>query len=335
MKVVITGAAGFLGQKLVARIAADGALPVPGGGTEAVDELVLFDVVAPDTPPGASMSVRAHTGDIGSADDLAPVFEGGADVVYHLAAVVSAAAEEDFELGMRVNFEGTRAVLEACRHRCPRAPRLVFTSSVAVFGGELPEVIRDDSALTPQSSYGAQKAMGELLVNDYSRRGFVDGRAVRLPTIVIRPGRPNKAASTFASSIIREPLQGEEAILPVPESTPLFVLSPRRVVDALCHAAGVPAAAFGGSRSVMLPGITVTVTEMIDALRETGGEAAVSRIRAEPDAGIQAIVGSWPARFDTAKAERLGFRADADMASIMQAFIEDDLLPEARERLGR
>ncbi len=331
MRVIITGAAGFIGQKLARVIARSGQLP--SSGNPRMDELVLFDIDAAAVPDDTVPTVHVRTGDIADPVALDDLFGGGVDLVYHLAAVVSAAAEADFELGMRVNFEGTRAVLEACRRHGEEPSRLIFASSVAVFGGEVPEVIRDDTALTPQSSYGIQKAMGELLVNDYSRRGFVDGRVLRLPTIVVRPGRPNLAASTFASSIIREPLQGEEALLPVPDTTPLFVLSPRRVIDSLVHAAGIPAAEFGSSRSVMLPGITVTVAEMIEALRAVGGDAAVARIRRRPDARIAAIVGGWPARFETRKAERLGFRPDADIHAILKAFIEDELPPGALDRL--
>lgn len=324
MKVVITGAAGFLGQKLVARLCETGRLPTPEGeGT--VSELVLFDVSEPAAPANAPFPVRCQGGDIADPAALQALLDGGADAIYHLAAVVSSAAEADFELGLKVNLEGTRTLLEACR-RLPAPPRLLFASSVAVYGGELPEVVRDDTALTPQSSYGTQKAICELLINDYSRRGFVDGRVLRLPTIVVRPGRPNQAASSFASSIIREPLQGEAAVLPVPDGLALFVLSPRRVVQALFHAAAVPAEAFGGSRSVMLPGVTVTVAEMLEALRRAGGDDAVARIRREPDPRVEAIVGSWPARFKTTKAERLGFVADTDMDAIVQAFIEDDRL---------
>lgn len=324
MRVVITGAAGFLGQKLVARLCEHGRLPGPDGEAS-VSELALFDVSEPPAPADAPFAVHCQGGDIADPAALDALLAGGADVVYHLAAVVSSAAEADFELGIRVNLEGTRALLEACR-RLPVPPRFLFASSVAVYGGELPAVVRDDSALTPQSSYGTQKAVCELLINDYSRRGFIDGRVLRLPTIVVRPGRPNQAASSFASSIIREPLQGEDAVLPVPDDLALFVLSPRRVVQALVHAAGVPGEAFGGSRSVMLPGITVTVADMLAALRRAGGDAAVARVRREPDPRVEAIVGSWPARFDTAKGERLGFAADADMDAIVAAFIEDDRL---------
>ncbi|MQM38615.1 D-erythronate dehydrogenase [wastewater metagenome] len=320
MRVVITGAAGFLGRKLTSALLAGGELTELG----AVETLVLFDAVAPDAPASADIDVVSETGDITDSARLASVV-AGADVVFHLAAVVSSAAEEDFELGMRVNFDGTRALLEACRAHASAGVRFVFASSVAVFGGELPAVIRDDTAVTPQSSYGTEKAMAELLVNDYSRRGFVDGRVIRLPTIVVRPGRPNKAASSFASSIIREPLQQETALCPVPHDTRLFVLSPRRVIESLQHAAVIEAAWFGASRTVMLPGITVSVSEMIDALGRAAGEAAVGRISDEPDPGVEAIVTSWPARFETTKGDRLGFQWDRDIDAIIEAFVEDDL----------
>jgi nucleoside-diphosphate-sugar epimerase len=244
--------------------------------------------------------------------------------VFHLAAIVSANAEEDFDLGVRVNLEGTRNVLEACR-ALPQPARLVFASSVAVYGGDMPEVLDDGTILTPQTSYGAQKAIGELLLNDYSRKGFVDGRALRLPTVVVRPGKPNKAASTFASSIIREPLAGEEAICPVARDAAMYVLSPRRVVAALIRAFELPPAAFGMTRMLTLPGITVSIGEMVDALAAVAGERVARRVRWEPDPVIQKIVAGWPAAFDARRARAMGFEADPDFASIIRAHIEDEL----------
>lgn len=322
MRIAITGAAGFIGQKLVQRFIDTPVVATPEG-EQTVTELRLFDVVDAPVPAATDLTVHTHVGDITNEADLRTLFAGGVDAVIHLAAVVSSAAEADLDLGLRVNLDGTRAVLEACR-AMPAPPLFLFASSVAVYGGELPGVVRDDTALTPQSSYGAQKVIGEQLINDFSRRGIIDGRVLRLPTIAVRPGKPNAAASSFASSIIREPLQGDEAALPVPEDLSVYLLSPRGVVRNLVHALSIPAERFGGSRSLMLPGITVTVAEMLAALERAGGATAQARVRAEPDPRIEAIVGSWPAAFDTAKADRLGFSADRDMDAIVAAFIEDD-----------
>ena len=325
MKVVMTGAAGFLGQKLIARILADPQLPSPQG-PRAVTQLCLFDVVEPPIPAVSSAkspAISTQVGDITRADDLTQLLGEQADVIVHLAAVVSSAAEADLDLGLRVNLDGTRTLLEVCRGLA-QPPMVVFASSVAVYGGALPAVVTDNTALTPQSSYGAQKVMGEQLINDFSRRGLIDGRVLRLPTIAVRPGRPNAAASSFASSIIREPLQGETAVLPVPETLALNLLSPRAVIANMIHALGIPGADFGDSRSVMLPGCCVAVSDMLAALERAGGPAARERVYAQPDAGIEAIVGGWPARFDTAKANALGFSADRDIDAIIAAFIEED-----------
>lgn len=329
MRIVVTGANGFIGRKLVRALLDQPSLSGADGAPVPLSDLRLFDVVPPEVPAGAAdgpVTVRCMAGDLSDPAALGAVMNGGVDVVFHLAAVVSAQAEEDFGLGMRVNFDATRALLDACRQSAPDgAARLVFTSSVAVFGGDLPEVVRDDTAPVPQSSYGVQKAMGELLVQDYARRGFVDGRTVRLPTIVVRPGPPNKAASTFASSIIREPLNGEDAVCPVPAETGLFVSSPRRIVANLIQAATLPAARFGRDRTVMLPGLSVTVAEMIKALRAEAGDGAVARIRFQDDPRVRAIVASWPARFETARATALGFQADASFAEVIRAFVEDEM----------
>jgi nucleoside-diphosphate-sugar epimerase len=237
---------------------------------------------------------------------------------------VSAAAEADFDLGMRINLHGTLAVLEACR-ALPRPPRLVFTSSIASFGGPLPAVVDETIPQTPQTSYGAQKAIGELLVHDYSRKNFVDGRAVRLPTIVVRPGKPNRAASSFASSIIREPLTDLEAVCPVSPETRVAILSPRQAVAAFVRAHDLPAAAFEHTRSLIVPGLSVQVSDMVAALQRAAGAQAVQHIRWQPDAEIQRIISSWPGAFTSPRALRLGFQADANMDAIVQAFIEDDL----------
>jgi nucleoside-diphosphate-sugar epimerase len=240
--------------------------------------------------------------------------------------VVSAGAEADFDLGYRVNLDGTRVVLDACR-ALPVPPRLVFSSSVAVFGGELPPVIEDTTPLTPQTSYGAQKAAGELFVADYARKGFVDGRSLRLPTIVVRPGKPNLAASTFASSIIREPLAGKEAVCPVKPETMMPLLSPRRVVEAFLKAHDLPAAAWGTNRTLMLPSLDVSVAEMAEALKRVAGAEAYNRIRWEIDPKIAKIVASWPGRLNSVRARKMGLEADASVDALIQAHIEDDLAP--------
>src|SRR5271154_3464788 len=246
MRIVTTGGCGFLGRRLALL------LLERGSSLGAIDELVLFDNAASALPLPDDKRVSVVTGDIADRDTVRTLIAPGTDAVFHLAAVVSGQAEADTDLGYRVNLDGTRAVLDACR-ALGTCPRLVFASSLAVYGGVLPPSVGDDTPLTPQSSYGTQKAIGELLVNDYSRKGFVDGRAVRLPTVVVRPGRPNRAASTFASSIIREPLAGREAVCPVSPDTVMALASPRRIVAGLLHAHDLPADAFAASRSLQLP----------------------------------------------------------------------------------
>src|SRR3954453_7986534 len=283
MRIVITGGCGFLGRRVAMRLLDRGTARGP------VEELVLFDNAPPALPLPDERRLRVRTGDIADRETVAALIASGTDAVFHLAAIVSGQAEADTDLGYRVNLDGTRAVLDACR-ALGTAPRLVFASSLAVYGGRLPPEVGDDTALTPQTSYGTQKAIGELLVNDYSRKGFVDGRALRLPTVVVRPGRPNRAASTFASSMIREPLAGQEAICPVSPDTVMALASPRRIVAGLVHALGIPGEAFGASRSLQLPGFSVSVGEMAAALRRAGGETAYARLRWQADPQIQAIV---------------------------------------------
>jgi nucleoside-diphosphate-sugar epimerase len=323
MRIVITGAAGFLGKKLARELLARGTLMDRRGTVQAIREITLLDVVEADGMPD-DPRLDTVAADISDAAAVRSVIGRRTDGVFHLAAIVSANAEEDFDLGYSVNLDGTRHVLEACR-ALPEPARLVFASSVAVYGGAMPEVLDDATILTPQTSYGAQKAAGELLLNDYSRKGFVDGRALRLPTIVVRPGRPNRAASTFASSIIREPLAGQQAICPVARDAAMYVLSPRRVIQALIHAFELPAADFGMTRMLTLPGITVSIGEMVDALEEVAGAEVARRIQWQPDPTIQKIVAGWPARFDARRARAMGFEPDADVAEIIRAHIEDEL----------
>ena len=314
MRVVITGGCGFLGSRLAAELLR----------RDDIDELVLFDNSPATLPLPEDKRLKPATGDIADRETLRAVITPGTGSVFHLAAVVSGQAEADTDLGYRVNLDGTRAVLDACR-AVGTCPRVIFASSLAVYGGELPPAVGDETPLTPQTSYGTQKAIGELLVNDYSRMGFVDGRAVRLPTVVVRPGRPNRAASTFASSMIREPLAGREALCPVSPDTVMALASPRRIVAGLVQAHDLPGAEFGASRSLQLPGFSVAVREMAAAVRRAGGIAAYARIRWEPDPQIQQIISSWPQALHAPRAEALGFTADRSIDEVVEAFIDDDL----------
>ena len=322
MHIIITGGAGMLGQRLAKALLDRGYLTDADGQETALTKLTLFDRVAAALP--SDPRLNSVVGDITESETIYDLVTGDTAVVFHLAAIVSGEAEQDFDLGMAVNLAATQTLLAACR-RLETCPRFIFASSIAVFGGEMPPVITDGTILTPQSSYGTQKAMGELLVNDYSRLGFIDGRALRLPTIVVRPGRPNKATSTFASSIIREPLQGQSVICPVSGETRLWIMSPRQAIASFIHAAETSAQAWGSSRVVALPGVSVSVAEMVTALADIAGAEVVGRIQWQPDPFIQRIVGSWPADFAPAKAARLGFKADLSIQAIIQAFIEDDL----------
>ena len=317
MKILITGGAGFLGQRLAKRILAAGTVAGPDGQPREVTRIVLADVAkaALEDP-----RVTSLVGDVADPAFVDAALGGDCASVFHLAAVVSGQAEADFDLGLRVNLDATRLLLEACR-LLPRPPRFVFTSSVAVFGGALPTPVPETWILNPQNSYGTQKAIGELLVNDHSRKGFIDGRAVRLPTISVRPGRPNKAASSFASGIIREPLAGEIATCPVPPQTPIWLSSPRTAIAHLLQAHDAPAGAFGTSSSLNTPGLTVTAGEMVATLERVAGREVASRVRWEPDEAVAAIVTRWPARLETVRAEAMGMKAEPDFESILRAYI--------------
>lgn len=312
MKVLVTGGAGFLGKRLTARLLA----------RADIDEIVLLDMA-----PAKGITdprVRVVAGDISDPALMESLIDGKTAGVFHLAAVLSGQSEADFDLGMRINVDASRLLLETCRRRGNR-PRVVFTSSVAVYGGELPDVVTDDLALRPASSYGTEKAIAELLLSDYSRRGFVDGRVLRLPTVSVRPGVPNSAASSFASGIIREPLNGVESVCPVAPGTRLWLLSPRRAAECLEHGIDLDAGALGGRRAINLPGITVTAGEMVEALRRVAGEEVASRVRWERDPAIERIVCTWPGAWDTTRAEALGFKGDANFDQVVGAYIEDDL----------
>jgi nucleoside-diphosphate-sugar epimerase len=322
MEVLITGGAGLLGARLARQLLKRGTLADAQGRRTAITRITLLDVVPAQGFDDAR--VRVVTGDIADETTIASAFTPATQSVFHLAAIVSSHAEADFELGMRINFDATRLILE-CARQNGNCPRLVFTSSVAVFGGELPAQVPDNQLLMPQSSYGAQKVMGELLVNDYSRKGYIDGRALRMPTVCVRPGAPNKAASSFASGIIREPLNGVEAVCPVVAETPMWLISPRYAIESLIHGHDVDGKLFGGSRALSLPGLATTVQEMVAALERVAGSDIIKRIRWQPDPAIARIVNSWPGNFDTQRANAIGFGCDADFDSIVRAYIEDEL----------
>lgn len=313
MRILITGAAGMIGRKLTARLLADGAL-----GGRPIRQLILHDIV----PPEASPPHLALTGDLGGS--AVTLIAHRPDVIFHLAGVVSGEAEANFELGYAVNLDDTRALFDAIR-LAGYAPRLVYASTTAVFGGPFPEEIPDDFAPTPQSSYGTQKLIGEALLSDYTRRGLFDGIGLRLPTICVRPGKANRAASSFFSSIIREPLNGLPASLPVARDWVHTMASPRAAVGFFLHAATLDSAPIGPRRNLTLPGVAVTVAEQIEALSRVAGADVVALIRDEPDPAVWAIVQTWPRRFAASRAKALGFQAETSFDQIVQTYIEDDL----------
>jgi len=317
MKILITGGGGFLGFRLAKTLLARGKL-----GGKPIASITLLDGAF---APAAAQEPRLKTlsGDISDAKAIARACAPDTDAVFHLAAVVSGAAEADFDLGMRVNLKGMELLLEQMR-KCAKPPRLVYTSSVAAFGGDLPAVLDDSTIANPQTSYGAQKVIGEYLVTDYTRKGFIDGRSLRLPTIVVRAGKPNAAASSFASGVIREPLNGVVSECPVAPETGVWLLSPGRVVDAFIHAWELPPEAWGTQRWLNLAGITATVAEMVDAMRKVAGDAVANRVLYKADARIQAIVKTWPVRFRTPRALAMGFKPDADVESVIRAYIADE-----------
>ncbi|HYD60860.1 MAG TPA: D-erythronate dehydrogenase [Noviherbaspirillum sp.] len=322
MQVLITGGAGLLGARLAKQLLERGTLANAEGVQTAITGITLLDVVP--AQGFADPRITVVTGDIADAATIESVLTPEVKSVFHLAAIVSGHAEADFDLGMRINFDATRLILERARKN-GNCPRVVFTSSVAVFGGDLPAIVPDNQVLTPQSSYGAQKVMGELLVNDYSRKGFIDGRALRMPTVCVRPGAPNKAASSFASGIIREPLNGIEANCPVAPETPMWLLSPRYAIESLIHGHDIDGSLFGSSRALSLPGLATTVKEMVSALERVAGGDIVKRISWQQDPAIIRIVNSWPGNFAAKRGEAMGFRRDADFDSIVRAYIEDEL----------
>jgi len=357
MHLVVTGGAGFLGQQCIARLLQMDALRLEPAPARRIIAITAFDVVPGDLE---DPRLRYCCGDIADPYQVSALLREDTAAVIHLAAVVSGTAEADFDLGLRVNLDGTRNLLQACRARLAMHPdpveqetsaaaregvatrddrsrpgpvRLLFSSSIAVFGGRLPEVVTDDTMPTPQGSYDIQKYMGEQLVQDYTRKGFVDGRSVRIPTVVVRPGKPNGAASGFASSIIREPLAGRPAVLPVDPETAMWVASPRAVVRMLLRALELAPERWGWHRAINLPGLTVTMREEMAALRAAAGEGPLGRIETRVDPAVVRLVQTWAARFDTARASAMGLEADRDFAAILSAYMEDH--PEALHREPR
>ena len=322
MRIVITGGAGFLGTRLARAILARGALTDARGNVRPVREIVLVDITV--TREIGDVRVKAVSGDLGDPALVERTLASDTDAVFHLAAVVSGQAEADFDVGMRVNLDATRVLLERCR-RLAAPPKFVFASSLAVFGGTLSDPVEDDAPLTPQSSYGTQKAIGELLVYDMTRKGFIDGRSLRLPTVTVRPGKPNKAASSFASGIIREPLGAVEAVCPVAPETRMWVTSPGAVIANLVIGHEAPASAFASTRSVNVPGLSISVGEMVAALRRVAGDEVADRVKWQYDPAIDRIVSTWPARFAAKRGHALGMRGDADFDSIVRAYIEEDM----------
>ncbi|HMQ91370.1 MAG TPA: SDR family oxidoreductase [Flavilitoribacter sp.] len=323
MRIIIFGGAGFLGKKLARELLKRGELSVDGQAPRKIRRLALFDNVEAVGLP-ADPRLEVVVGDIRDQTRVRSVLEDPVDVIFHLAAVVSGEAEKNFDLGMAVNLHATLQLLELCRN-LPTRPVLVFASSCAVFGGELSETISDYTAPMPRSSYGTQKAVADLLISDFSRRGFVDGRCLRLPTIVVRPGKPNAATSSFASSIIREPLQKQRAVCPVAPDTKVWILSPKQVIENFIHAAQLPAAALGANRIINLPGITLSVAEMVSALEAVAGPETRALIDWVPDPFIQSIVMTWPPYFNPTRALELGFLRDESMREIIEAFMEEEL----------
>ena len=318
MKILIIGAAGMVGRKLAEKLARDGSL-----GGKPISSMTLYDVVPPEVP-AVKFEIQALTGDLPAAGEAEKLVAGRPDVIFHLAAIVSGEAEQDFDKGYRINLDGTRHLFDAVRV-AQYSPRVVFTSSIAVFGAPFPEAIYDDFHTTPLTSYGTQKAIGELLLSDLTRRGIFDGVAIRLPTVCVRPGKPNKAASGFFSNIIREPLVGQEAVLPVSEDVRHWHASPRSAVGFLIRAGEIDGAAIGSRRALTMPGVSVTVGEQIAALRNVAGDKVAARINRVPDQMIIDMVGGWPRNFDAARAIELGFKAEKSFEEIIQAHIEDEL----------
>ena len=321
MNILVIGAGGMVGVKLVNRLCQDGTL-----GGAAVSKIIRHDVVLSPPPPHSTFPIDTLIGDLSTPGEAEKLAATRPDVIFHLAAIVSGEAEADFEKADRINLDGTRFLFEAIRKvGGGYRPKVIFTSSIAVFGAPYPEAIPDDYFTTPLTSYGTQKAVCELLLADYSRRGFFDGVGLRLPTICVRPGKPNLAASGFFSNIIREPLVGKEAVLPVGEDVRHWHASPRAAIGFLIHAATMNTEKLGARRNITLPGVSCTVGEQIEALRKVAGEKVVARIKREPNETIMKIVAGWPRNFEAKRGRELGFKAESSFEEIIRVHIADEL----------
>ena len=321
VKILVIGAGGMVGVKLVNRLCADGKL-----GSAAVARIIRHDVVLSPPPPVSSFALETLIGDLSSPGEAEKLVALRPDVIFHLAAIVSGEAEAHFDKGYRINLDGTRFLFEAIRTAGGGyKPKVIFTSSIAVFGAPFPDVIADDFFTTPLTSYGTQKAICELLLADYSRRGFFDGVGLRFPTVCVRPGKPNLAASGFFSNIIREPLAGHEAVLPVGEDVRHWHASPRAAIGFLVHAATMDTGVLGARRNITLPGVSCTVGEQIAALRKVAGDKVTARIRREPNETIMKIVSGWPRNFTANRGRELGFAAESSFEEIIGVHIADEL----------
>ena len=320
MDVLIIGAAGMIGQRLANRLVTD-----PGTLGGEINALLLADAVPPTRPENAPFLVETMACDFSEPGRAEELIAQRPKVIFHLAAIVSGEAEADFDKGYRINLDGTRYLFDAIRNAGDGyCPRVVFTSSIAAFGAPFPDTIPDDFHLTPLTSYGTQKAICELLLSDLTRRGIMDGIGIRLPTIVVRPGKPNKAASSFFSGIIREPLNGQEALLPVGDDVLHWMASPRAAVGFLLHAATLDTEMIGMHRNLTMPGVAATVADEIDSLKRIGGAEKVKLIRRVPDETIQQIVAGWPRQFDARRSQQLGFKADPSFDAIVRTYIEEE-----------
>ena len=320
MHILVIGAGGMLGVKLLTRLCTDGKL-----AGKSISRITRYDTVIPPPPPATLFSVDTFVGDLSATGEAEKLIATKPDAIFHLAAIVSGEAEKDFEKGYRINLDATRILFEVIRKTVDYKPKLIFTSSIAVFGAPFPEAIGDEFFTTPLTSYGTQKAIDELLLNDYCRRGFFDGVALRMPTVCVRPGKPNLAASGFFSNIIREPLAGKEAVLPVSDTVRHWHASPRAAVQFLIQAATLDTEKLGNGRTLTLPGLSCTVAEQIEALRKIAGNDVVKLIRSEPDETIIKIVSGWPRNFDPKRALSLGFKAESSFEDIIRVHMEDEL----------